>query len=394
MIVLTALLLSTLPYGSAGPSPLGDDDAGSGTDAGDYESDALPIVPGAYTGRLSPVLDPADWYAFNVTAGQGITARAEPTLFGPDWYLVGPQESYWMSSRRDTNVLADEDATWYIGVESYWLYSAGAGDYGFSLTLVDLPIQNDAGSGRDATRNDPVALPDGTSNATLNKFDTRDQFVFDVIGTELIQVEITTNMTDFKIAWLSSAECCDSVSDGGGGDLFLEKTFTDTTVRLSLAIYEFFDEVSGGDYQITLVRTTVEELPLPDLVITSLVEHRRPITTDFGEAPNNVNERRLIEVEVTNQGAQDAENAHTGVSFIWGHDPDPHRYGGYWYDASRTIDVPAGESRTFTVIWDTTFEIGDYTIVATADIHDRILEAEEENNGAHIYTYVRVGGLL
>ena len=71
---LLAILLITLPAVLAQPT-LDDDDAGSGTDAGDDRANALPVAPGRFSARLVPGVDDYDWYAFQATAGQSIRVR-------------------------------------------------------------------------------------------------------------------------------------------------------------------------------------------------------------------------------------------------------------------------------------------------------------------------------
>lgn len=79
------VLLLVLP-GAALALPPGQDDAGSGTDAGDRISDALPVSLGAHDGTLlalpfhgivdDPLLDPEDWYRVSLPPG-AVTLRGQ-----------------------------------------------------------------------------------------------------------------------------------------------------------------------------------------------------------------------------------------------------------------------------------------------------------------------------
>ena len=55
----------------------GQNDAGTGNDAGDSYSGATPITPGSYEGYMDST-DVEDWYSFQVNAGDGIFVTLEP----------------------------------------------------------------------------------------------------------------------------------------------------------------------------------------------------------------------------------------------------------------------------------------------------------------------------
>ena len=129
----------------------GQNDAGSGKDAGDTPDKALTITPGEYSGFLS-YYDQVDWYAFSVSSGEGIKVELESPmqsdcniwLYDPDGNLVYKAAYY----GDDTlEYPADKSGTWKIKIDMFpgfdekWneyplpIYQYGSGAYKLTLTL-------------------------------------------------------------------------------------------------------------------------------------------------------------------------------------------------------------------------------------------------------------------
>ncbi|MCD6573808.1 MAG: PPC domain-containing protein [Thermoplasmata archaeon] len=129
----------------------GQNDAGSGHDAGNSINSALHIDAGTYDGYLD-MNDWEDWYSFDVSSGQGIKVTLEAPynaksdcdihLYNPDGELVYSAMYY----GDDTlEYPADESGTWAIKIDlwpgwdtskwpdNYFLYGSGA--YTFTLEL-------------------------------------------------------------------------------------------------------------------------------------------------------------------------------------------------------------------------------------------------------------------
>jgi hypothetical protein len=129
----------------------GQNDAGSGQDAGDSISNAMSITPGEYIGYMDSN-DWEDWYSFDVSSGQGIFVTIDPfsTRFGDfDIHLYNPsgqmvhREMYY--GEDELEYPADESGTWTVKIDmfpgwdtskwpdNYFLYSSGP--YQLTLTI-------------------------------------------------------------------------------------------------------------------------------------------------------------------------------------------------------------------------------------------------------------------
>jgi hypothetical protein len=135
----------------------GQNDAGTGGDAGDTSSAATAIPSGEYTGYMDSS-DVEDWYSFQANTGQGIEVRVEPLersdfdvhLYNPSGELVLSGQYYGEDS---IEYPADASGTWKIQLDifpgwdtskwpdDYFLYGSGA--YELDLTVggtVDPPV--------------------------------------------------------------------------------------------------------------------------------------------------------------------------------------------------------------------------------------------------------------
>ncbi|MDG6229268.1 MAG: hypothetical protein QCH96_04830 [Candidatus Thermoplasmatota archaeon] len=120
----------------------GQNDAGTGTDAGNSITTATPITPGEHHGYLSST-DTEDWYSFQANSGQGIFVTVKPTEKSDyDIHLYDPNGNYVYSGQYygDTSLEypADISGTWKIKIDifpgwdaskwpdNYFLYGSGA----------------------------------------------------------------------------------------------------------------------------------------------------------------------------------------------------------------------------------------------------------------------------
>jgi len=120
----------------------GQNDAGSGKDAGNTMTSALAVDAGSYTGYMAE-WDREDWYRIQVSAGQGITVTVTPLEKSDyDIHLYNPS-GQWVHSAtyygEDTLTYnADVSGTWYVQLDmfpgwdtekwpqDYFLYGSGA----------------------------------------------------------------------------------------------------------------------------------------------------------------------------------------------------------------------------------------------------------------------------
>ena len=124
-------------------------DIGSGSDAGNSQSSAMPITPGSYSGYLD-ANDEQDWYSFDVNAGEGIHFNLEMsrtailsdfdiTLYNPSGEEVHEEDYYYDD---ELWYPADQSGTWTVKIdifpgfsnipyedEDWKYYSYGSGAY-------------------------------------------------------------------------------------------------------------------------------------------------------------------------------------------------------------------------------------------------------------------------
>ena len=127
----------------------GQNDAGSGKDAGNTISSAMSISPGSYEGYMD-MNDQEDWYSFSVNSGQGIFVTVDPLSKSDyDIHLYNPsgEEVHYASYYGEDTLEypADVSGTWKIKLdifpgwdtskwpEDYFLYGSGA--YELELTI-------------------------------------------------------------------------------------------------------------------------------------------------------------------------------------------------------------------------------------------------------------------
>ena len=149
----------------------GQNDAGTGNDAGDNFAGATSITPGFYTGYLD-MNDEEDWYKFNANAGQGIHFNLEMRkvayLSDFDIYLYNPSGNlvYYQTVYYDDELEypADVSGQWRIKIDifpgwtdipnptqwDYWTYGSGPYELTFAL------------EGSAASPPDPISQPDIT----------------------------------------------------------------------------------------------------------------------------------------------------------------------------------------------------------------------------------------
>lgn len=113
LAVLLLLAGSGLSVGASG----GQDDAGSGRDAGDTRSQAVPVTPGTYNGTISGLDDDRDYYSFRVEKGQRIRFRLAEGSEVPPLDLIGPSGqsySFDFDGYGSSDFLAHKGGTWYL----------------------------------------------------------------------------------------------------------------------------------------------------------------------------------------------------------------------------------------------------------------------------------------
>lgn len=113
-------------------------DAGSGTDAGDTFAAALSVSPGSWTGCYLDAVDRNDYYKFSVTAGQVIKVKITPPSTADfDLYLYDPSQVQKASSTRGTGYV--DSVVYTAAATGYWYARAyeysGSGNYSLLISV-------------------------------------------------------------------------------------------------------------------------------------------------------------------------------------------------------------------------------------------------------------------
>jgi pre-peptidase len=135
----------------------GQNDAGTGSDAGGSIGAATKITPGSYEGYMD-YQDVEDWYSFDVTSGNGIRISIEPQEKSDfDLHLYDPSGNHVLSAMYyEDDVLeypADSSGTWKVKIDmfpgwdtskwpdDYFLYGSGAYELELEVGVeVEAPI--------------------------------------------------------------------------------------------------------------------------------------------------------------------------------------------------------------------------------------------------------------
>ena len=172
-------------------------DGGSGTDAGDNITNALPIKPErSYSGELGG-LDESDWYRFDIPAGQilNLTFTPNESAESMKFSLRNFERSeIWYSgevppaAKSSKRVMMNNSSggTYYLAAAS------GSGRYEFEIFLEK---QNDAGSQTDAGDKISEALkiePGRSYSGELGGFDDNDWYRFNAPPGSVLKITLST----------------------------------------------------------------------------------------------------------------------------------------------------------------------------------------------------------
>jgi hypothetical protein len=166
-------------------------DAGSGTDAGNTFTAALSVVPGTYTCYLDAT-DRDDYFKFNVTSGQQIKVKVvPPSTADYDLYLYDPTQAQKASSTLGTGIAdsvvftATATGYWYARAYEY----SGSGNYTLIITVT---------GGTSDTQAPTVSITAPTGGATVSGTTTVTASASDNVGVSKVEFYIdgTLKSTD------------------------------------------------------------------------------------------------------------------------------------------------------------------------------------------------------
>jgi hypothetical protein len=192
------------PYGFE-ISTQSQNDAASGTDAGDKIAEALKIIPGrSYSGELGGY-DESDWYRFNIPAGSIIKMTLSNYKEGPpmkfsfrnvDGVEVWQSEELPPGAKTATRMLLSNTTGGIYFLEAFY----GGGPYEFEIFSEQ---QNDAGLGSDAGDRIAEATKITSERAItgeLGGLDQEDWYTFSIREGKIIQFTSDTDGEPLKLS--------------------------------------------------------------------------------------------------------------------------------------------------------------------------------------------------
>jgi len=181
------------------------DDANSGTDAGNSFSQALRIPAGIFTGYIDST-DTIDFYKVSVSAGQMMmVALAPPSASDFDLYLYDLDQTEVASSTLAGDLwewvtyTATSTGDYFIAIEQW----SGSGVYSFEVWLSSIALQNDWNSGTDAGNSfdQALAISFGTGAGYVDSTDADDYYKVNVTaGGEISAILTPPSDADFDLA--------------------------------------------------------------------------------------------------------------------------------------------------------------------------------------------------
>lgn len=241
-VVIAADLPDHIPLASAAPG--GQNDAGSGQDAGDTPAQALLIPSGTRTfaGNLSPAGQDADWYRHSTSSA--FCALADATLSTAGQLTIAADVHRAYSASRSVQpqtpltlaLAAPAGLTPYLGIEpgpSMTKEGGGSspGRYSFkfqSFSMSDLdPDANGEVPEAGATSATAVALPGACSAGRLSSTDTTDRFYYDITEPREIWLSLAVASGDgnIQLTFVSpSGAAATTIPSGQSGEVYASET--------------------------------------------------------------------------------------------------------------------------------------------------------------------------
>lgn len=205
LLALFLALISTTAAADAG----GQNDAGTGADAGNTRAMATPVSIGASYLNNKLRVDDVDWYAADVPAPGLACIRARGTAGGPTYFALGV-ESPGVTRSAPFYVDAGRESTG--GVAGLTPMTAtlrvaqaradGATKYNFSLERVSIPQPGgDAGSYSDAGETPSTAIPvsPGCLGGNLEGLDIKDTYALAVGEGEAVTYTLASASNTLRL---------------------------------------------------------------------------------------------------------------------------------------------------------------------------------------------------
>lgn len=389
--VFAFVMLLLVNVVAAGPSP-GDDDANTGGDASDTRGDPTRVAAGGHHGRLTIITDERDHYLIETEpgavlaidgTGPGVTITVE--LAGATFAFLEPLDPVYIRSETGADVVVSvflrPDVWGSIGTAADVHVSAAAiSDYWFRARPVEVPPQDDAGSGDDAPRSlaDAVPITAGAWDAEGGGYDTRDVYRIDLLAGERASMRVSAPPIGSVGA---------SLLDAGGHVLQTAVTVDgwrvlEWTADAASSVYLGLDLHSRDNAlpaRYTIELTTSTPSAVPDLEIVS-VDAGQPKMWLPGH------ETREVTVIVRNAGGE--MHAPTDVRVTV-----QAQLGAYI--GSTHVEVAPGETRPFVVdVWYPVAAETKVSVHARVDERMHIQDVDRTDLDAFIFAPTTLGSIL
>ena len=337
--------------------------------SGPSQALATPIGEGTHSGWV----EDEHWYRVSVPAGK-VAHVAFTIVSGDDWNDLSFVDSAgnrlsWVSSGGTGTYDPDEADAWLV-VDAFW----GASEYSFTLSFVNAPPQNDAGSGQDAGQQQATAL---------------------AIQPGRIQGRVVASAGDVGDWYSVMAPAGTIVDVHSAQGAFVDVYDADGRHLESVAYYDSSYSpraygVLAGDAPIFLhvdwaeaYSFVVEVSQRADLVVEAVEVRDVELGTDAG--PAGVSYAREVLVTLANLGEGPSRKASLVVRSTHEGAATTDRVLG-----ERAIDLAPGERVVVAVPWDSTGQAGDVTLVAGVANE---FEAAPADNAAQARAFVLATGL-
>lgn len=355
-----ALVLTLVLVIVALPSASGE--AGRDGDAPNNWEDAWTLEPGEYIGTVNCG---EDWYRVETGPDQVLNLTFDPYI--DTWADVHVREDdgpFLGEVEADTTELVrtDTDAVRFGVQPDCW----DPYTYRLNLTLENATPQDDAGSGQDAGNVWQHAAPNVSLGSVEGELlpglrDAGDWYTVPVPDDHWIQ---------------ASSDAGQPTLREPDGDLVA----TDGEPRGVPSTEEVRVGLSGS----SPYALTTEAIPQPDAVVEDVTVELDNVTTDAASVPTGT--QRTVHVDLANLGNGSTVEGRLTVWTTEDQDPDDNQRVVH----QGPVSVGAGATKTVSVSWDGTGQLGDTTVHARVD---SLFDLDGSNDEAQTESYVLVGNV-
>ena len=357
-------LLTLLLLASALPVAAADDDGGSGGDAPNSRGSAMPVGLGTLHGSASVAYD-EDWYRVGVSPGKALGVYLASST-GSGYVYLHEEEGTYLTYERAGRFTMLQPSAGVVFLKVTGSYSTM--DYTLTLSEVNVPAQDDAGTGRDAgnTHATPTAVAAQVFGGRIDRAagDYADWYRVEAAADEFIDVRsygyygVGLDLRDERGVYL-----------GGGGSVLPPRGV------LLVGVYSYSSET----YTLEVVRVKRADLSVEGVEVV-------PVPLQTEEGPTPVSPQRDVHVDLANAGPGASRDARLLVYTLATGAVESRRV-----LADVPVTLAAGEAQTHVIPWDTLGQAGDVTLHVEVS---NLFDMDAEDGRATVRSYNLVGGTV